>query len=94
MSKQGRAVGGSCLGGVLGGVLGVILGGGIVIAVGSRESGTPFDILVGIGYIVFLLIGAGVGGLIGAIGGAAIGAGIATKERGSGSRKRNRPKRN
>jgi hypothetical protein len=100
-NKQGRAVGGSCFGGVLGGTLGVILGGGIAYAwTVSKATGVGVvDAFVGFFFPLIVLFFAGIGGVIGAIGGAAIGAGAATRERGKkgdaarGSRKGNRPKR-
>ena len=81
-NKQGRAVGGSCLGGVLGGALGVFLGGGFALVLNSgKDANNPFAVLAALVFPLVLLIFAGIGGVTGAIGGAAIGAGVATRER-------------
>jgi hypothetical protein len=82
--KQGRAVGGSCLGGVLGGVLGVIVGGflgPVLMGAGQQKTNTIFDLSgICVGFIG-LLVGAGIGGIIGAIGGSVLGVGVATRSR-------------
>lgn len=82
--QQGRAIGGSCLGGVLGGILGIILG----ATIGSgAHSDLPKDSPIDPGLVDFclgffgMLIGASIGGILGAIGGSVLGAGFATRLR-------------
>jgi hypothetical protein len=80
--QQGRAVSGSCLGGVAGLVLGVLIGGflGSGSHSGLPKDGPidpkPIDACVG---FIGMALGAGIGGLIGVLGGSVLGAAIATR---------------
>jgi hypothetical protein len=82
--QQGRAVGGSCLGGIAGLVLGVLIGG--LIGSGSHSDlpkngpidPKPVDACVG---FIGMVLGAGIGGVVGVLGGAVLGAGIATRQK-------------
>lgn len=83
-NQQGRAIGGSCLGGVLGCVFGILLG----AAIGSRAhsdlpKNSPIDPGLVDSFLGFLgmIGGASVGGILGAIGGSVLGAGLATRWR-------------
>jgi hypothetical protein len=87
--RQGRAIGGSCLGGVLGGLLGILLGGAIghaMVDPPKKDDRLPittgfFSFLGNLLQLSATLAGAGVGGIAGAIGGSMVGAGVAAKRR-------------
>lgn len=83
-NQQGRAIGGSCLGGVLGCVFGILLG----AAIGSRaHSDLPKDSPIDPGLVdsflgfLGMIGGASIGGILGTIGGSVLGAGLATRWR-------------
>jgi len=76
--NQGRAVGGSCLGGLLGGVLGIAAGAAIGGAGFEDKTGTPLDLINPCLGAFGALMGAALGGVLGAVFGSVMGAAMAT----------------
>ncbi len=83
-NQTGKAVTGSCLGGLLGAIPGVFLGGWIAVAIFNGVSEPPeprnhmhfFDAedLARLGYsLLWLVVGAVCGGILGALGGSMLG---------------------
>ena len=84
-NQTGKAVTGSCLGGLLGAIPGVFLGGWLAVAIFNGVSEPPeprnhmhFDLARLGSSLLWLVVGAVCGGILGALGGSMLGVALAS----------------